>query len=76
MNNNSDNIIKNDKDIINDINTINNELLDLTNLIDKKILQIYEENEINDKKISQYKTLMENIILEYHKICKELFKND
>ena len=76
MNNNSDNIIKNDKDIINDINTINNELLDLTNLIDKKTLQIYEENEINDKKISQYKTLMENIILEYHKICKELFKND
>ena len=76
MNNNSDNIINNDKDIINDINTINNELLDLTNLIDKKTLQIYEENEINDKKISQYKTLMENIILEYHKICKELFKND
>ena len=76
MNNISDNIIKHDKDIINDINTINNELLDLTTLIDKKTLQIYEENEINDKKISQYKTLMENIILEYHKICKELFKND
>lgn len=74
--NNQVSINMNDINIINDIKNINNDILNLTNLIDKKTLQIHEENETNNKRILQYKSFMENIILEYHKICKELFKND
>ena len=70
------------KDIINlrnyekDINEINNKIIEVTNLIDKKCLEIYDINENNNKKILNYKLLLENIILEYHKTCKELFKNN
>lgn len=59
----------------NEINEINNNIIEITNLIDKKSLEISDENENNNKKILHYKLLMENIILEHHKICKELYKN-
>jgi hypothetical protein len=59
-----------------DINDINNKIIELTNLIDKKSLKIYDINENNNKKILNYKLLLENIILEHHKTCKELFKNN
>jgi hypothetical protein len=59
-----------------DINNINNNIIELTKLIDKKSLEIYDVNENNNKKILNYKSLLENIILEYHKICKEMFKNN
>ena len=45
-------------------------------LFDEKCLKIYEINEISENKIIRYKLLMENIILEYHKICKEMFNNN
>ena len=60
----------------NDIDDINNKIIELTNQIDKKSLEIYDINEKNNKKISQYKLLLENMILEYHNTCKELFKNN
>ena len=79
MDNNLSNDVINLKDYegeINIINNINNNIIELTNLIDKKSLEIYEKNENNNKKILNYKLLLENIILEYHKTCKDLFKND
>jgi hypothetical protein len=66
------NLINNEKNIAD----INNDILELTNLMDMKIMEIYDINENNNNKILSYKLLLENIILEYHKICKELFKND
>ena len=72
-NNLSNNIINNNE---NEIIDINNNILELTNLIDKKSLEIYDINESNGKKIIHYKVLLENIILEYHKTCKVIFKNN
>ena len=59
-----------------DIIEIKNEIIELNNLIDKKCLDIFETNEDCNNKILKYKLLMENIIIEYHKICKELLKNN
>ena len=61
-----------DKNVI----EIKNDIIELNNLIDEKCLKIYEINEISENKIIRYKLLMENIILEYHKICKEMFNNN
>jgi hypothetical protein len=61
-----------DKNVI----EIKNDIMELNNLIDEKCLKIYEINEISENKIIRYKLLMENIILEYHKICKEMFNNN
>lgn len=69
-----------DKSLINNcdknIIEIKNDIIELNNLIDEKCLKIYENNEISENKIIRYKLLMENIILEYHKICKEMFNNN
>lgn len=56
-----------------DIEEIKKEMDELNILIDKKCLDIYNQNVENENKILMYKTYMENIILEYHKICKILF---
>lgn len=70
------NKISNIKNYYSDITIINDDIINLTSLIDKQILEIYDENELSNKKILQYKLLLENIILEYHKICKEIYKNN
>lgn len=57
----------------NDIEEIKKEIDELNILIDKKCLDIYNQNVENENKILIYKTYMENVILEYHKICKILF---
>ena len=62
-------------DMLNDINEIKNEIIELNNILDKKCLDIYNQNDENEKKILKYKTYMENIILEHHKICKLMFAN-
>ena len=67
MTNNFDNNFKNN------IIEIKNEIIELNNLIDKKCFEIYETNEKNYNKISKLKIYMENIILDYHKICEDLF---
>jgi hypothetical protein len=56
-----------------DIEEIKKEMDELNILIDKKCLDIYNQNVENENKIFMYKTYMENVILEYHKICKILF---
>lgn len=64
-------------DILNEVKDIKNEMIELNDMIDKKCLEIYNQNDDNENKILKYKLYMENIILEYHKTCKLLFvKND
>jgi len=59
-----------------DIIAIKNETIELNNLIDIKCLNILETNEVHNDKILKYKLMMENIIIEYHKICMDLLKNN
>jgi hypothetical protein len=54
---------------------IKKEIIELNNLIDKQCIEINGKNEIYNNKILKYKLFMENMILEYHKICQELFIN-
>lgn len=67
--------MKTNSEVHNDIKEIKKEINELNNLIDKKCLDIYNQNEENENKIFMYKTYMENVILEYHKICKVLFND-
>jgi hypothetical protein len=53
------------------IKSIINETNELNKLIDKKCIEINKINNESNIKIEKYKMMMENIILEYHKICKE-----
>ena len=63
------------KKSMDNIELIIDETKELNYLIDKKCIEIIEMNNNNNNKIEKYKIMMENIILEYHKICKEeLFK--
>jgi hypothetical protein len=65
---------KNDLEKISDVLDVKKDILELSDLIDKKCLEIYELNESGEKKIKQYKLMMENLILEYHNVCKNLFE--
>lgn len=59
------------------IEDIKKEIIELNNLIDKKCLDIYNQNDECENKINLYKNCLETIILEYHKICKIMYeKND
>jgi hypothetical protein len=55
---------------------IKNDIIDLNNLIDEKFSHIYEINENNREKIEKYNTMMENIIFEYHNVCKKMITNN
>ena len=68
MEKNYDKIEKNILDIKQDI-------MELSEMIDKKCLEIYEFNCLNEKKIERYKLMMENLILEHHNVCRNLFNN-
>lgn len=60
-------------DILDDMIDIKKEIIELNDMIDKKCLEIYNQNDDNENKILKYKLYMENIILEYHKVCKLMF---
>lgn len=64
--------IKLDSKNKNDIINLKNDFIELNNLIDKKCINIYESNKLDEDKIIKYKSLMENMIFEFHKICKEI----
>lgn len=57
------------------IEEIKKEIIELNNLIDKKCLNIYNQNDECENKINLYKNCLETIILEYHKICKMMYVN-
>jgi hypothetical protein len=65
--------MKINSDILNDLNDIKKEMIELNDMIDKKCFEIYNQNDENENKILKYKLYMENIILEYHKICKLMY---
>ena len=58
---------------IDEIKEIKEEIIELNNLIDKKCLEIYNQNEFIENSIINYMNMMENLILEHHKICKNMF---
>ena len=58
---------------ISNIDEIKKEINELNNMIDKKCLEIYNQNDENENKINMYKNYLETIILEYHKICKIMY---
>jgi len=49
-----------------------NNIIELNNLKDNETKVIYINNNINNNKILKYKLMMENIIIEYHKLCEIL----
>lgn len=61
---------------LDEIENIKKEIIELNNMIDKKCLDIYNENDENENKIILYKNYLETIILEHHKICKIMFNKN
>jgi hypothetical protein len=55
---------------------INKDFIELTNLIDKKSLEVYNKNNSNEKKIDKYKILLDSLIMEHYKISQILLKNN
>ena len=55
---------------------INNDFIELTNLIDKKSIEVYNKNNSNEKKIEKYKILLDSLIMEHYKISTILLKNN
>jgi hypothetical protein len=54
---------------INEFNKLMSEYENIQNQIE----QLEKSNVINYERITNYKSMMENIILEYHKLCTKLF---
>lgn len=65
--------MKNNSEILKDIDDIKNEIIELNNMLDKKCFDIYNQNNNDENKIIIYKNYLETIILEYHKVCKIIF---
>lgn len=59
---------------VEDMKKLMSEFIEFSGLVDKKCIELHELNSNHNEKICQYKTMMENIIIKYHDICKELFK--
>ena len=53
-------------------NSIMENVMELSELIDKKCICINEQNQKHSEDIEKYNLMMEKLILEYHKICKKL----
>lgn len=63
------------KEVFNkDVKIITNELKDLIRLIDNLEVDLIDVNKKNDDKITMYRMMMENMILEYHETCKKVFE--
>jgi hypothetical protein len=54
---------------------ITEELRDLIGLIDNLEVDLIDSNKKNDDKITMYRMMMENLILEHHETCKKIFNN-
>ena len=57
-----------------DVIKIKNEIKSLLNEIDEKEKIIIEKVKTNSRDIQIYKTYLEDIIEEYHLICKKIYK--
>lgn len=56
-----------------EVKIIADELRDLIGLIDNLEIDLIDSNKKNDDKISMYRMMMENLILEYHETCKKVY---
>jgi GTP-binding protein EngB required for normal cell division len=65
-----------DREIIQSIEEIKKEILLLLNKIDDYEIKIINENTKNEMKLDKQKILLENIILEYHTVCQNLYKEN
>ena len=63
-------------DTLNNIENIKKEIIELNSMIDKKCLDIYNETNEYENKITKYINYLETIILEHHKICKIMFSTN
>lgn len=61
------------KKIIKNVENIKTEIIELNNIIDKKCLDIYNQDEELENKINLYINYLETVILEYHKVCKVMY---
>ncbi len=52
---------------------ISSEIKELLQMIDNLEIDIIDSNKKNDDKITMYKLMMENLILEYHETCKKIY---
>lgn len=59
-----------DSGTLKNIEDVEKDIIELNNMIDKKCLMIYNQNDECENKINLYKNCLETIILEYHKMCK------
>lgn len=55
------------------LNMIYEKMIEEYKLVQNQCVQIQELNIKNNEQIENYKIMMENIILEYHKLCTKLF---
>jgi hypothetical protein len=53
---------------------ISGELRDILELIDNLEVKLINVNKKNEDKISMYKMMMENLILQYHETCLKTFE--
>ncbi len=61
------------KEIFNkEVKIITSELKDLIGLIDNLEVDLIDSNKKNEDKITMYRMMMENMILEYHETCKKV----
>ena len=60
--------------ILAEIDEIKNNIIELQNLIDSLSINIIDKNNEYENKLNKYKLFMENLIIEYHKICYNIYK--
>lgn len=65
--------MKINSETLENIKNIKKEIIELNDMIDKKCLDLYNQNDEYENKINLYNNCLETIILEYHKICKIMY---
>ena len=59
-----------------EIKIISNDIKDLLKLIDNLDIDLIEKNKKSEDKITMYRMMMENLILEYHETCKKAYEKN
>jgi len=57
-----------------DKNIVKKDINKLLKLIDETEIEIINNNKINSNKLNTYYTMLDTVIIEYHEVCKKLFK--
>lgn len=65
-----------DSKIINNIEEIKKETAILINKIDNYEINIINQNNKYEDKLEKHKLMLESIILEYHTVCQNIYKEN